>query len=217
MSEERTGFDIKDLKKLYASNSSPETTVKLCYSQKEVGIRPMKVKDKKEILKAIESKKENIINKALDNIIEKYVEPVDESDFDIGDLTSPERHQILVHIRVAAAGDTAKIVHECPACAHVNTEIEYNLNDMYVQNYEEPETGNILKVAGGAITLHLGPMTRQNEIQVENYLKRKKIQTAAEKNFALMAGVIRKVEMSQDDITAEVKLDIEEKIDFFPK
>lgn len=212
---DRPSFDIKDLKKLYATNSSAETTVKLCYSQREVYIYPMKIKDKKEVLKAIESKKENIINKALDLIIEKYVEPVDGEDFDIKSLTTQERHQILVHIRVAAAGDTAKIVHECPSCQHLNKDIEYNLNDMFVQPYREPETGNVLEVAGGAIKIYLGPMNRSAELQIESYIKRNKLESASEKNFALMSGVIQKIEITQDDMTGEVTMTVDEKVEFF--
>lgn len=212
---DRPGFDIKDLKKLYATNSSPETTVKLCYSDQEVFIRPMKIKDKKEILKAIESKKENLINKALDEIIEKYVDHVNGDELDVKQLTTQERHQILVHIRVLAAGETAKIVHECPNCQHLNKDIQYDLNDMYVQKYKEPETGHIINLAEGAIKVHLGPMTRETEIQIESYIKRNNIQTSSEKNFALMSGVIKKVEMNQDDMIGDVEMTVQDKIEFF--
>lgn len=212
---DRPSFNISDLKKLYATSSNAENSTKLCYSQKEVLIKPMKVKDKKEVLKAIESKKENLINKALDNIIEKYVEPVDGSEFEVAKLTTQERHQILVHIRVAAAGDTAKIVHECPNCRHLNKYIEFNLNSLYIQPYKEPNTGNTIDVLNGAIRIHLNPINRETEMQIESYIKRNKIETTSEKNFALMAGVIGKVEMNQDDFIGEVKMSIDEKIEFF--
>jgi hypothetical protein len=212
---DRPTFSLVDLKKAYATKSSPENAVKLCYTQKEVFVRPLKIKDKKEILKAIESKNETIINKALDEVIEKYVEYSDGSNFNVSTLTSQERFQLLVHIRVSAAGTTAKIAHECPKCGHVNKDITYDLTSMYVKNYTKPETGDSISLANGNIKIKLGPMTRDKEIEIEKYVKKAKIATTAEKNFALMAGVIKSITMLQDDIENEVKLSLDETIDFF--
>lgn len=212
---DRPNFSLTDLKKMYATKSAPENAIKLCYSQKDVFVKPLKIKDKKEILKAIESKNETIINKALDEVIEKYAEYADGSEFNVNTLTSQERFQLLVHIRVSAAGTTAKIAHECPTCGHVNKEIIYDLNSMYVKNYTKPEKGDELLLANGNIKLLLGPMTRDKEIEIERYIKKAKLTSTSEKNFALMAGVIKAISMKQDDIESEVKLSTEETIEFF--
>jgi hypothetical protein len=212
---DRPTFSLADLKKVYATKSSAEQTIKLCYSQKEVYVKPLKIKDKKEVLKAIETKNEIIINKALDDIIEKYTEYVDGSNFNVSTLTSQERYQLLVHIRVSAAGTTTKIVHECPQCGTINKEITYDLNTMYVKNYTQPNGGDTIILANGNITVKLSPMTREKELEIERYIKKNKLTTASEKNFALMAGVIKSIFMKQDDIETEVKLSTEELIDFF--
>ena len=125
------------------------------------------------LFKVIESKNETIINKALDEIIEKYAEYADGSIFNVNTLTSQERFQLLVHIRVSAAGTTAKIAHECPTCGHVNKDITYDLNSMYVKTYTMPEGGDIMSLANGNIKLQLGPMTREKEIEIERYIKKK--------------------------------------------
>jgi hypothetical protein len=212
---DRPNFSLSDLKKLYATKSSPENAIKLCYSQKEVFVKPLKIKDKKEILKSIESKNETVINRALDEVIEKYAEYADGSAFSVNTLTSQERFQLLVHIRVSAAGTTAKIAHECPACGHINKEITYDLNSMYVKNYVKPEGGDELTLSNGNIKLLLGPMTRDKEIEIERYIKKNKLTATSEKNFALMAGVIKSITMKQDDIEANVTLSTDEMIEFF--
>jgi len=212
---DRPTFSLSDLKKMYATKSSPENAIKLCYSQKEVFVKPLKIKDKKEILKSIESKNETIINKALDEVIEKYAEYADGSDFNVNTLTSQERFQLLVHIRVSAAGTTAKIAHECPACGHINKEIVYDLTSMYVKNYVKPDVGDEISLANGNIKVALGPMNREKEIEIERYIKKNKLVSTSEKNFALMAGVIKSISMKQDDIESNVTLSTEETIEFF--
>ncbi len=212
---DRPSFSLVDLKKVYATKSAPENVIKLCYSQKEVFVKPLKIKDKKEVLKSIETKNEIVINKALDDIIEKYAEYADGSNFDVNKLTSQERYQLLVHIRVSAAGTTAKIAHECPTCGAVNKDITYDLTNMFVKNYTAPESGDEIVLANGSIKIKLSPMTREKEIEIERIIKKNKLNSASEKNFALMAGVIRAITMSQDDIESDVKLTTEEMIDFF--
>jgi hypothetical protein len=212
---DRPNFSLTDLKKMYATKSAPENAIKLCYSQKEVFVKPLKIKDKKEILKSIESKNETIINKALDEVIEKYAEYADGSDFNVNTLTSQERFQLLVHIRVSAAGTTAKIAHECPTCSHVNKEIVYDLTSMYVKNYTKPTGGDEILLANGNIKVALGPMNREKEIEIERHIKKHKLTSTSEKNFALMAGVIKSISMKQDDVESNVTLSTEETIDFF--
>jgi hypothetical protein len=212
---DRPMFSLGDLKKIYATRSSPENAIKLCYSQKEVFVKPLKIKDKKEILKAIESKNEVIINKALDDVIEKYAEYADGSDFNVSTLTSQERFQLLVHIRVSAAGTTAKIAHECPSCGTINKDITYDLTAMYVKNYTKPDSGDEILLANGNIKIKLGPMTRDKEIEIERFIKKNKLNSSSEKNFALMAGIIKAITMKQDDVESDVKLTTDEIIDFF--
>ena len=86
---------------------------------------------------------------------------------------------------------------------------------MYVQSYKEPETGNFIELAEGAIKVHLGPMTRDTEVQIESYIKKNRIETASEKNFALMSGVIKKIEMNQDDMIGEVTMSVQDRVEFF--
>lgn len=212
-----TTFNAKDLKRLYADNSAARSEIELCYSRNKVLVKALKIKDKKELLKAIESKNENSINKSLDDIIEKYVEYSDGEPVDGKKLTTQERQQLLVNIRLAAGGlENSKLVHQCPECEHINKNISYNPSTMYVDFYEkDSETNDFLDLANGQIKVYLGPLFREDEIEIENIIKRKKFETNSEKQFAMLAGVIKKVVAKIDDVESEVELTMQDKMDFF--
>jgi hypothetical protein len=210
-------FNLKDLRKLYSENSASQQQITLCYSKEEVLAKPLKIKDKKELLKAIESKNENSVNRILDDIIDKYIEKVDGEPIDSHSLTSQERQQLLINIRLASGGiDKMNLVHQCPNCEHLNKNISYDVSSMYVDFYEPKETiKEFLEVANGKIKIFLTPITRDSEIAIENIIKKRKYETNSEKQFAMLSGVIGKVFAKMDDIEAEITLSAEEKLDFF--
>jgi hypothetical protein len=213
MSDDKPSFNLTDLKKLYATPSGDELAIDLCFSGRKAFIKPMKVRDKKDILKAIESKDEKLIQKNFDDIIEKYVTLEDGRSTD--DLTVQERYQCLVAIRRAAAGDEAKLAHQCPKCEHINKDIPFQMDSIVTKNYEEPKEGNSIEVAGGAIRLILGPIRREDEKKLEKVIFDKKITLVSERQFIMMVGYIHKVVMSQNDMVADVPMKIEERIEFF--
>jgi hypothetical protein len=212
-----TSFNIKDLRRLYADSSAAGSEIELCYSREKVLVKALKIKDKKELLKAIESKNENAINKSLDDIIEKYVEYASGDVVDGKKLTTQERHQLLVNIRIAAGNtDKAKLVHQCPECEHLNKNIQYNIENMCVEFYDKDEDLNdFLELADGKIKVYLGPLYREDEIQIEAIIKRKKLESNSEKQFAMLAGVIKKVVATIDGVDTDVDLSMQDKIDFF--
>lgn len=213
MSDEKPSYNLADLKKFYATSSGDEMAIDLCFTGRKAFVKPMKVRDKKDILKAIESKDEKLIQKNFDDIVEKYVTLEDNRPID--DLTVQERYQILVAIRRAAAGDEAKLAHQCPKCDHINKDISFDMNNIITKQYEEPESGRTIDVAGGAIKVILGPIRREVERKLEKIIHDKKMELMSERQFIMMAGYIEKVVMSQNDITSEVPMKIEEKIEFF--
>ena len=212
-----SNLNIKDLRKLYSENTAAQQQLDLCYTKEKVLVKPLKIKDKKELLKAIESKNENSVNRILDNIIDKYVEKVDGESIDGTKLTSQERQQILVNIRIASGGlEKLKLVHQCPNCEHLNKNIEYDIGSMYVDFYEQnEEIPEFLSVANDNVKIYLSPITRETEIQIENIIKKRKYDTNSEKQFAMLAGVINKIVAKIDDVESEIDLTVEDKIDFF--
>ncbi len=214
-----TSFNISDLKKLYADSSASQNSIELCYSRDKVLVKPLKILDKKELLKSIESKNEDSMNRVLDNIITKYVEYPDGSIVDGSKLTTQERQQLLVQIRLSSnTSETIKLIHQCPKCQHINKDIQYDVSNIFVDFYEEDKNSlDYFEVADGNIRIHLGPLHRKDEITLQSYIKKKKITSDSEKQFTMLAGVIKKLEMKVDDVFVDVDISTEEKIDFFYK
>lgn len=210
-------FTLNDLKTAHADSikSLSEFSEELCYHRGiNVLFRPLKIKDKKDLLKSIESKDEVAINSNLDRIIEKYV-TFDSQDFSSDELTIQERYQILTYIRRAAAGDKVKIIHQCPECEKVNSNIEYELSNMEV-TYIDPknEVDNTIKI-GDNITLYLGMITRKDEKIIDSLMKKKKLKTMTERQIISLVGTIKEIRMSSEDIEEAVDLTPEQKLEFF--
>lgn len=190
-------FSIADLKKQIAittNTNSPDLEITLCYSGRNVLVKPLKVKEKKELLKSLESKNEILINRVLDDIIESYVIPADGNEFNHKELPTQERHQILVYIRAANGDEKAKIAHQCPKCEKVTRDIEYSISkESYVKNYEEPKDGKVIKICNGKVELHYDVVFRHEEMAVEEYIKKNKLKTRSEHQFAMIAACIKEI------------------------
>jgi hypothetical protein len=212
-------ISINDLKKIYSqTTTAAQMDIELCYSKRHILVKPLKVKDKKEILKSIESKNEIAVNGVLDDIITKYVEPVDGGDFNPQSLTTQERQQILVYIRVANGEEECKIAHQCPKCEHVNKNLAFKTESLNLKMYEGDYENKIVTLDKGntKIILELGVVTRKDEITGEEYIKKNKLKTMTDKQFAILATVIKNVSIQQgqgEPNTVAFK-DISEKISF---
>lgn len=212
-------ISIADLKKIYSQNATAaQMDIELCYSKRHILVKPLKVKDKKEILKAIEGKNEIAVNGVLDDIISKYVEPVDGGEFNAQELTTQERQQILVYIRVANGEEECKIAHQCPKCEHVNKNLTFKTDSlnlkMYEGSYENEKV--VLEKGNTKIIFELGVVTRKDEITGEDYIKKNKLKTMTDKQFAILATVVKNVFIQQgsnEPVTVTFK-DVGEKISF---
>lgn len=216
-----TKFSLADLKKqiaLSTNSNSPDLEITLCYSGRTVLVKPLKVKEKKELLKSLESKNEMLINRVLDDIIESYVVPSDGNEFNHKELPTQERHQILVYIRAANGDEIAKIAHQCPKCEKVTRDIEYSISkDSYVKNYEEPKNGKVIKICNNKVELHYDVVFRHEEMEVEEYIKKHKLKTRSEHQFAMIAASIKEIIFCNDATGSQIKVDIksfEDKMSF---
>ncbi len=210
-------FSVADLRKQIAVNEhQPDMEISLCYSGRTVLVKPLKVKEKKELLKSLESKIEILINRVLDDIIEGYVTAADSNEFNTKELPTQERHQILIYIRAANGDETAKIAHQCPKCEKVTKDISYKLTkDSYVKNYEEPKGGKIVTICKGQVEIHYDVIFRHEEINVEEYIKEHKLKTVSERQFAMVAASIKKIFFNQSGRKIEVTLEsVKDKMEF---
>jgi len=207
-------FTLGDLKKAQAESNkeTPEIRLPLCYhTDCSALLRPLKVKDKKDMLKALESQDEQLVQKVLDRIMEQYV--TYEGDVSNQTITIQERYQILTALRRAASGDETSIIHICPECEHVNKDIPYNLKNMITKSYDS-EVDNVISL-NDSVKVHLGPVTREEEAEMEHLIDARGIKSRSERNFLLTAALIKKVVLTKDDTTGEVEMELHDLIDFF--
>jgi hypothetical protein len=207
-------FGLADLKKLYANASSaaPHMEIKLCYSGELVYIKPLKVRDKKDILKAIESKNDNLLNRILDDLIEKYVEYRSGKALPSGSLMQKEKEQILVYMRLAT-GDkpkTINVVHQCPQCEKITKDIPFEIDVMSVLDYNR-DNNDIVTLLGGQINIQMGPINLDEEKEIEALSKQKKLTSIADRQLLMVAALIKKVKVG-NDVCNIFKLD--EKLSF---
>ncbi len=192
----KTGINLADLKKMYATRdqSAAHMEIKLCYSGKNVYVRPMKVKDKKDILKAVETKNDTVLNRLLDELVEKYVEAEDKRPVLTGDLTQKEKEQIIVYMRLAV-GDldkTINIAHECPQCKQIAKDIPFSLDAMSVTEYNKDDR-DVVAIFDGKIRIKMGPITLNDERAIEENVKKKKLTATSDKQLVTVAALIKRI------------------------
>lgn len=205
-----------DLKRIFQSKDDvPDTIVDLCFCKRKVKIYPLKVKDKKNILKSLGQGNEDLIDSAFDSIIEKYVEPVDDEPFDIEDLKIQERYQLLAYIRVNSGEGVVKVNHRCPECGEINEGIELDLENLNETHYKEED--EFVEILGGKVFVKLAPVSRKTEKLTEKYAKKMKVKDGAEKTFMSIASTIDEIyAIDGDDNRVKVEIDsFEQKYEFF--
>jgi hypothetical protein len=119
MSQEKLSFE--DIHKQLLIKSQV-TSINLCFTGTPVTIRQLKVKEKKEFIKVTESNNDKLIEKAIDDLIEK-VATYEDSEPVIGSkLINQEREQLLFEIRKISSNDTEfTLDHACEKCQHVDS------------------------------------------------------------------------------------------------
>jgi hypothetical protein len=213
-----SNITLSDLKKLTAKNShSPDLEITLCKTGRNIMVKPLRVKDKKELLKSLEAKNEILINRVLDDIIENYVVATDGQVFDGKLLSVQERYQILVYIRAANGDEKASIAHQCPKCEKVTKGIEYKIkDDLYVKDYKEPADKGIIHICDDTVELRYDVIYRNEEIAVEEYAKKHKVKSITERQLLMVFASIKECYIVDNGIRKKADMsDFEEKVEFF--
>jgi phage FluMu protein Com len=209
-------ISIQDLKNLYSKTTeSSQMEIELCYSKETILVKPLKTKDKKELLKSLESKNEIIVNKVLDDIIQKYCEKIDGTSVDHLELTTQERQQILVYIRVANGDTECKIAHQCPKCEEVNRNISFKTDSLILNEFEGKYENEVIQIGQGKFIFELNVIRRKDEIIGENYIKKNKLKTMTEKQYVMMATAIKSAQVDVNGSKQDIEFtSIDEKISF---
>lgn len=203
-------------KALAKDNGISEEVVELPSNKSRATIRPMKVKEHKQILKAFEKKNEYLINQAFDELLERCVISIDGEPFNSDELIIQDRIFLLVKIRQLSTGDKIKIVHVDEKTNEVKDDIEIDISKLKVDYFE----GELTKEMdlSPSIKLVFGPLKRKQEKELELY-SRQNDNSLIDKQFGVYASIIDKVILKTNDedgnVTNEVaELSFEEKLQF---
>lgn len=209
---ESKNFGIADLRKAYATQSTSHIEVVLCYSGVSAYVKPIKIKDKKDILKSIETKNDNLLNRALDDIIEKYVEFQRSEPIDINKITQKEKEQILVYIRLAAGDDikTVNIIHQCPECQKITKDIPFAVDAISVKNYDKSAGKEVVELPGN-IKIKMGPVTIADEKEIDKLTRDKKQTSSLDKQLATVAALMKEVAVGDSRVSFK---SLDEKVSF---
>lgn len=206
---------FQDIKKAYAQKATP-VQIKLCYSEKEVNLRPIRMKDKKDFLKVLESTNDTQIDTYIDKLIKTYVSDSEENPLEPASLVDEERRQLLVWLRrISTHAETVNIDHVCPKCNALKEDIVFPLTNIVVEYFKKPEDAeNLIETKGGNVKFLIGQLTRQENLDINNYYTEAKIESSVEKEFITLAATIKEIYIVMDDISRKHVPSIAERVEF---
>lgn len=210
-----TKFD--DFKKKFATEISkniPQDVVELPSGAGKATIIPMKVKEQKDFLKALEKQDEYLINEAFDKLLTKCVISINGNACDIDRLCIQDRSYLLLMIR-KLTNPKAKISHICPVSEKVYSNIEIDMNNLVTENFEGTSLTKELLLTPN-IRLLLGPVYRKDEKDVESWLKVKsKDKSIIDKKYCGYAAVVKEIVIKNEKDEWEVQqFSFDNKVEF---
>lgn len=211
--------DFNDFKKSLAKNKDISEDVITLPSNKntKLTIRPMKVKEQRAILKALEKKDEYLVNTAFDQLLERCVISVDGESFDCDDLIIQDRSYVLIKIRQLSTGNEAKISHICPVSGKVVNDIEIDLNDLDVDFFDDEEELAKEIQLSDSVKVKVGPVTRKDEKQMDKWAKNSKDKDSIiDKRYCAYASIIKEIQFKGEDAEdfEKVETTYEQKVQF---
>jgi len=210
---------FQDLKKkltIEKNSNVPQKSCSLPSNGAKALIIPMKVRDHKDLLKALQKSDEYLINEAFDTILQNSVIKVDDKPFDVDDLCQQDRGFLLLEVRKLTAGPIAKISHECPISHKVISDIEIDLDTLKVDYYKGDSIIREIKVSENVKFVY-GPFTRKDEKAMEKWMKTQgKDFSFLDRKYGIYAGLIRQGFLMNEETKEweEVPMDFLQKLEF---
>lgn len=215
--------NFNDLKKRFVLDSSktiPQGIAELPSNGAKVTFSPMKVKQQKEFLKALEKKDETLINEAFDHILNACVSMVDDKPFDVDSLCVQDRTFLLIRIRQLTSGPEVKITHICPKSEVVYNNIPIDLNTLQIEPYKGTSITQELDLTP-SIKVILGLVTRKDEKDIERWIKNKsKDNSVIDRRYCVYASIIKNIKMKKEvkeneqAIYEDIPVTFDQKVEF---
>lgn len=204
-----SNISFNDFKKKFSidTNKSISThSVVLPSDGSKALIKPMRVKEQREFLKALEKKDEFLVNEAFDKILSNCVESIDGNPFDNDLLCIQDRTYLLIEIRKISTPDKiVKISHIDQATQKVYNDIPVDLSQLKVIPssrkvlWEDIELNEFTKI-------RLGPVTRKNEKDLEAWVKAKSKDSVIDRRYCAYAALVKKF-FAKDDNGEYIEVD----------
>lgn len=196
--------NFSDFKKKFVlelNKEIPQDIVELPSGFGKATIIPMKVKEQKDFLKALEKQDEYLINEAFDKILSRCVVAINGEPFDLENLCIQDRTFLLISIR-KLIGTKAKISHVCPVSQKVYNDLEVDLNKMEVEYFKGQALEKTIDVSEN-IKIKLGTVTRRDEKEIEKWIKShtkmKEDKSLVDKRYCAYAAVIKEVSFKNSE------------------
>lgn len=206
-----------DFKKKFAieiNKDVPQDIVELPSGFGKATIIPMKVKEQKDFLKALEKQDEFLINEAFDKLLMKCVISINNNPCDIDALCIQDRSYLLLMIR-KLTNPKAKISHICPVSEKVYSNIEIDMTQLQTEKFEGTTlTQEVLLTPN--TKLLVGPVYRKDERDVEKWLKTKsKDKSLIDKKYCGYAAVVKEIFMKEEGADWEAQqFSFDNKVEF---
>jgi hypothetical protein len=210
--------NFSDFKKKFASEINkdiPETIVELPSGLGKASIISMKVKEQKDFLKALEKQDEYLINEAFDKILSRCVLNVNGEPADVETLCVQDRNYLLLMIR-KLIGTKAKISHICPKSEKVYNNIEIDLDsNLEVTPFSGIALSKTIEIVNG-ITLVVGPVSRKNDKEVEQWIKTKAKDKSSviDRRYCGYAALIKEIWVKTDNGNEKQDFTFDNKVEF---
>jgi hypothetical protein len=201
---------FNDFKKNFAKENAkniPTEVVDLPSGLGKATIRPMKVREQKDFLKALEKKDEFLINEAFDSILHNCVETINGEPFDKDKIVIQDRTYLLIKIRQISTGNEVKISHICPKSEKVYNDIQIDLNNLQVNKADPKEIFKEIYLLNDKVKIKLSPVTRKTEKDLEKYLKANN-NSIVDRRYCGYASVINEVYYKNEETSSYEKVDI---------
>jgi len=211
---------LKELRQKMATEKQiAEKTVELPSNRKRASIRPMKVKEQRAVLKAIEKRDEYNINNAFDAILDKCVVSIEDEPYENDDIVIQDRTFLLIKIQELSTGSKTKISHINPETEEVVNDIEVDISKFPV-NYFEGELEKEVQLSEH-IYAKLGPVTRGDEKDIDRWIRKNKSEESLiDRRYCAYASVIKSIfskdidEETEEQSITEYDVSFDDKVKF---